>query len=417
MSGFGRMNQLARHAFLTVLTVWVGGLAMMVDAASPVVSNVTASQRAGSKLVDIYYDVADADGDVLTVSLEISDDAGRTYVVPATSLSGTGFGAGVLPGSRRHIVWNAGTDWNWRFSANMRFRVVACDPGGEEPVGMVLIPAGSYLMGDSFSGDGGSWGDELPQHSVFVSDFYLDRFEVTQELWDKVRAWGNDHGYDLIAGEGKGPDHPVHSVSWYDVVKWCNARSEMERLTPCYFISAAKLDVYRSGAIDFGNDCVRWDANGYRLPTEAEWEKAARGGLEGKRFPWGDTISHSQANYYSDSDYSYDVSATRGDHPDYDSGGSPFTSPVGSFAPNGYGSYDMAGNVWEWCWDRWDGGWYGQSAAIEPNPKGPNGGSYRVLRGGSWYDLPFSVRCASRIWNAPDIRLFSYGFRCARGQF
>lgn len=200
---------------------------MIVDGAVPAVSNVTASQRAGSKLVDIYYDVADADGDVLTVSVDVSDDAGAAFMVPATSFSGDGYGNRVTPGRQRHIVWDAGADWPSRFSSNVRFKVTACEQGsGLTPDGMVLIPAGSFLMGDSFGGEGED--RELPRHSVYVSGFYMDRFEVTKQLWDEVRAWGNHHGYDLIAGEGKSAEHPVNYVSWYDVVKWCNARSEKE---------------------------------------------------------------------------------------------------------------------------------------------------------------------------------------------
>ena len=355
------------------------------------------------------------------VHFSILGPAGRTVSVQACTEVATGEWQDMGTYSLDESGTYAFTDPAWADYPSRFYRAVLIEDGGPIPDGMELIPAGSFLMGDSSGGEDGEdwevWEDELPRHSVFVSGFYMDRFEVTKELWNEVRAWGNDHGYDLMAGEGKGPSHPVHSVSWYDVVKWCNARSEKEGLAPCYYTTESKTIVYRTGEVGLSNDFVLWDANGYRLPTEAEWEKAARGGLEGKRFPWGDTISHSQANYYSNSYFSYDVSPTRGYHPDYDSVGDPYTSPVGSFPPNGDGLHDMAGNVLEWCWDCWYDGWYGQSGAIEPDSKGPNGTATRVMRGGGWNYAPFYVRCACRTGIPPDGRYVDLGFRCARGQF
>lgn len=205
-------------------------------------------------------------------------------------------------------------------------------PTAAPPPDMVLVPAGSFQMGDSF-GEGDS--DERPVHTVYVSTFYMDKYEVTKALWDEVAAWAQAHGYDIgpSDGSGKAPNHPVCNVSWYEAVKWLNARSEKEGRTPAYNTSAAKTAVYRTGQVDVQTDWVRWDT-GYRLPTEAEWERAARGGCEGHRFPWcdSDTITHSRANYESSSSYSYDTSPTRGYHPDYDTG-YPLDEPGGELRP------------------------------------------------------------------------------------
>lgn len=195
------------------------------------------------------------------------------------------------------------------------------------PQGMALIPAGSFSMGDN-AGDG-EYDRELPVHTVYVSGFYMDRYEVTNSQWDEVANWAASHGYDITVGvgSGKAADHPGGLVTWYDCVKWCNARSEKELRIPAYYTSSARTAVYRSGFMDVRNDWVRWDS-GYRLPTEAEWEKAARGGLNGQRFPWGDWsyIDHSRANNYSYWDagvpwLSYEKASSRGHHPEYDDGG------------------------------------------------------------------------------------------------
>ena len=275
----------------------------------------------------------------------------------------------------------------------------------------VLIPGGMFQMGDSF---GEGWGDERPVHPVNVSAFFMQARETTQAEWDAVRAWALANGYTFNSGVGKGTDHPVTDVNWYDVVKWCNARSQKEGLVPCYYTNEARTIVYKTGEVDLTNDQVLWTANGYRLPTEAEWEKAARGGLDGKRFPWGDTITHSLANYSSNSSFAYDTSPTRGYHPLYLTGRLPYTSPVGSFAPNGYGLYDMTGNLWEWCWDRYGSTIYASAATNDP--RGPSTGSGRVNRGGSWLNGAIGGRVAGRYWYLPSNRNDYDGFRPARGR-
>jgi formylglycine-generating enzyme required for sulfatase activity len=271
---------------------------------------------------------------------------------------------------------------------------------------MVLIPAGSFTMGDSLDGDVNA----LPLHTNQIGAFYMDRTEVTKALWDEVRVWAVTNGYDLgSVGAGKAANHPVQTVSWYDAVKWCNARSEKEGRTPAYYTNAAQTAVYRSGQVDAQNDWVKWN-EGYRLPTEAEWEKAARGGASGHRFPWSDadTITHDRANYQSSTNYTYDTSSTRGYHPSFQAGGIPYTSPVGNSAPNGYGLCDMAGSVWEWCWD-WSGSY---SSGPQTDPRGPESGSSRVIRGGSWDSYAFSCRTAYRSYYGPPAYwYYSFGFR------
>lgn len=375
-------------------------------AAAPVVSNLRAAQRPGTKFVDIFYDVA-AGGDAVTVTVSVSSDGGASYTVPAATFIGD-FGSGVRAGTDRHVVWSAGVDWNGQFTARGRVRVTAQE--GTGPAGMALIPAGYFQMGDNF----GVQNDALVR-TVYVSDFYLDRFEVTKELWDSVHAYAIPHGYDFTGqSTGAGANHPVQNLSWHDAVKWCNARSQREGRTPAYYTDTAQTKVYQRGEVDLTAAMVKWTGNGYRLPTEAQWEKAARGGLVGQHFPWSS----------SSSSYATDLSGSKAN---YNDSGDPFepnlgTTPVGYYngkqipagsdMANGYGLYDMAGNVWEWCWD-----WYrAYPAGSQTDPRGDWPGSSRVFRGGGWAHGAGILRCAYRDGYGSAFRGSFLGFRCALGQ-
>jgi formylglycine-generating enzyme required for sulfatase activity len=277
-------------------------------------------------------------------------------------------------------------------------------PGlGTEPspgAGMVLIPAGSFQMG-GVTGEG--YSDEFPAHSVTLSAFYLDKYEVTKSLWDEVYAWATAHGYTFdYVGSGSGANHPIHTISWYDVVKWLNARSEKEGRQPVYYADSGQATVYRTGQVNVAAGAVKWSVNGYRLPTEAEWEYAARGGTT-TRFYTGNCISTDQANYYG----VYPWTGCAAGH--YRGG----TTAVGSFAANPWGLYDMAGNVWEWTWD-----WYGAySSSAVTNPRGPDSGSVRVFRDGSWGTGAYFLRSAYRGSNTPSYGSNGVlGFRSALSQ-
>ena len=373
--------------------------------APPVVSNVRAAQRAGTQLVDIYYDLADPGSASLAITVLVSTNGGASYTLPATSFSGSGWGSAVTPGSNKQITWNAGADWSGNYSAKVRFRVTADD--AVAPGGMALIPAGSFTMGNCMDPSEG-YSIELPLHTVYVSAFYMDANLVSFSQWQTVYNWATSQGYTFdYAGSGKASTHPVQSIDWYDCVKWCNARSEKEGRVPAYYTDAGLSVRYRTGQVAA---YVNW-SSGYRLPTETEWEKAARGGASGQRFPWGNTISWSQANYYayplSAGGYACDVNLTAGYHPTFATGGYPYTSPVGYFAANGYGLYDMAGNVYQWCWD-----WYGSySSGSQTDPRGPASGSDRMLRGGSWRHDAIDCRAADRNGNYPTYSSISVGFR------
>jgi len=274
---------------------------------------------------------------------------------------------------------------------------------------MVLIPGGEFLMGDHFS-DGGS--NELPVHLVKVNSFYMSPYEITN---------GQYCEYLNSANEIKVVDGIVYSSSdANNSYPYCATQNYDYKSQIDY--SDDMFSVRTKNDRDMSNDpmvMVSWygavaycDYYGYRLPTEAEWEYAARGGEYDPyyRFPWGDTISHSQANYKSEPSYLYDVSPTSGYHPDYWHGQYPYTAPVCSFQANGYGLYDMAGNAWEWCNDWYSLTYY--SVSPYDNPQGPLSGTARIIRGGGWYFDTYRCRVAYRFKLTPVTLSYScVGFR------
>jgi len=231
---------------------------------------------------------------------------------------------------------------------------------------MVRISGGTFMMG-SPENEWGRLSNEGPQRQVTLSSFYIGRFPVTQAEFQEIMG-RNPSTF-------RGPNLPVEQVSWFDAVEFSNRRSIRAGLTPAYTIS--------------GNT-VTWnrEANGYRLPTEAEWEFACRAGTQ---TPFNSGTSASEVGWYAGN--------SRGR-----------THPVGQKQPNAWGLYDMHGNVLEWCWD-----WYGAyPSESQTNPQGPNWGVGRVYRGGSWRFEANQTRSAFRFRNNPNLRLNFIGFRLAR---
>ncbi|MDF7800703.1 SUMF1/EgtB/PvdO family nonheme iron enzyme [Pontiellaceae bacterium B1224] len=343
------------------------------------VENTVAAQVTGTKTVTVGYDVSSDFAGAVTITLRAFDGEDE---VPLSALSGD-VGAGVVTGTGKSIVWDAGADWYGQHTAGLKFLVVADDGQDITPVpmdGTVLVPAGTTAGTDP---DFGAFSLTL------ANNLFMDETEITKHVWDSVYIWAVTNGYDFNhEGFAISNNHPVTTVNWYDCVKWCNARSEMEGIEPCYSVGGT---TYRSGVLIPDVDA---GATGYRLPTGEEWEYAARGGVA-SRFAWGNQITHNEANYFSSSEYNYDTSSTRGFHPDFSTDW-PGTSPAGTFAPNGYGLYDVSGNVAEWCWDE---------DVVDGS---------RYMHDGSWIDGAEYLRCGSIFLQFPDRATVFDGFRTVR---
>ena len=348
------------------------------DNSSPVIISFTASitEVATNAEVDIVVLATDLDGDELTY----------TYQSTGGTISGTGsvviWIAPAIAGN--YTITVDISDGELRAQSLVTITVVAPEP--KAPEGMVLIPAGEFEMGTDLSEvpqliqwakelyprvllEANSFNQEMPCHTVYLDAYYIDIYEVTNALYGEfMDATGYKAPVYWDDSRFNAPDQPVVGVSWFDA------------------------EAYAEWA-------------GKQLPTEAEWEKAARGGLVGKKYTWGNSNPDGTQCNFSDKNNTDSIFSDKNVDDGYQ-----YTAPVGSFPPNDYGLYDMAGNVVEWCADWEAGDYYANSP--QHNPTGPSSGEGRVMRGGNWYSHPITIRVANRSADTQDTAQSTVGFRC-----
>ena len=317
------------------------------------IQNVKATQQ--DKTIVVTYDLVDLkSGQTATISLFCSEDGGNNWGSKLHYVTGD-IGQNISAGYGKQIIWQVLEERERLTGSNISFEVRAMLSSlNDFGIELVYVRGGTFTMGCTSEQGGDCEGDEKPAHQVTLSDFYIGKYEVTQKQWRAVM------GSDPPELRFKGCDNcPVERVSWNDIQEFIKKLNQ------------------KTG-------------KNYRLPTEAEWEYAARGGIQSKG-------------------YKYAGSNNIGEVAWYDGNSSSKTHPVGGKKANELGLYDMSGNVWEWCSD-----WYGSySSGSQRNPQGPSSGSSRVLRGGCWDGYSGDCRVAYRGSGNPGFRHSNSGFRLA----
>lgn len=319
----------------------------------------------------------DPDGDQLTYIWIINGETSSTKLSTMTWETPQ-----ELAGQQIDVVISVSDDHNEPVVKKIHLKIQAFNI--KHPKNMVLIPAGEFEMGTDadqipellksekryFPEAEASWFEnETPRHKIRLDAFYMDIYEISNVQYKEFIEKTGFHTPLYWNTSNFVPNHPVVGVSWHDAMAY-----------------------------------AKWA--GKRLPTEAEWEYAARGGLAKKKYPWGDAeVNGKRANF---ADKTANLNWSNKNVSD----GHEYTAPVGDFPPNGYGLYDMAGNVFEWCSDWYDASYYAKSP--EYNPTGPISGTMRVTRGSSWSYPPNRMQVSRRIEKHPTSMLDYVGFRCAK---
>ena len=312
-------------------------------------------------------------------------------------------GEPALPIVRQIAVDSKNAELRYRAKYIIRRIMLGCSTSKSTGLEMVVIEAGNFQMG-SPPKEPGRQADEIP-HPVRISQpFVLGKHEVTQGQFQQVMAFAPSHFMRTAEGKTKvlqldTSEFPVERVTWFDAVAFCNRLSQKDGYKPYYKMANVQHD---GNSIKLAILTIE-GGNGYRLPTEAEWEYACRASST-ERFHFGNTSTNKRANFIARGASFY------GTRSKAKSMGR--TAKVGSYQPNNWGLYDMHGNVAEWCWDWYAKDYYTHS--LPKNPSGPDGGHHRVLRGGSWLLNESSCRSASRFYLTTDQRKYFAGFRVAR---